>query len=45
MLIIVLRKNQIVNFRYFDNKGIGFYLFIIANKIILRKIEIINHIN
>ncbi len=42
MLVVILKRNEILKFKYFDRKSIGFYSYIIGNKILFRRIEIIN---
>lgn len=44
MLIVVLKRNQIVDFKYFERKGITFYLYIIINKILFKRVEVLNNV-
>jgi len=41
MLVVVLRKNQIKKIKFFKNKNLYYYLYIIYRKILLYKIKII----
>lgn len=44
MLVVVLKKDQIVDFKYFETKRLTFYLYIMFNKILFKRVEVINNV-
>ena len=42
MLVIILKKEKIVDFKYFSEKTLGYYLYIVINKIKLRDVKVVD---
>ena len=40
MLVMIKRKNKIKDWRYFSDKSIRYYLYILTNKIRFCKVEV-----
>lgn len=42
MLVVVLKRKKIVDFKYFSEKSLGYYFYILKNKIRFREIQVVD---
>ena len=42
MLVVVLKREKIVDFKYFSRKRLGYYFYILKNKIRLREVQVVD---
>lgn len=41
MVVVILKNDKIVDFKYFSEKTLGYYFYIIINKIRLRDVKVV----
>lgn len=41
MLVVIIKEEKIIDFKYFSTKKLSYYIYILVNKIRFRKVEVI----